>query len=112
MTKTTIALVAALIAGTASVASAQGEFDPNLGNRYPAYDEPVAATPGLQSSQARLHNKTQGLQSSQVRLQNNTRGQAGEGFTTQAIPTQSFPYEGRPQVHTFRYDSSPVISSF
>jgi hypothetical protein len=33
--KTKIALAAALIVGSASVAMADGEFDPNLGNRYP-----------------------------------------------------------------------------
>jgi len=40
--KTKIALIAALVAGTASIASAQ-EFDPNLANRYPGYNGPVAA---------------------------------------------------------------------
>jgi hypothetical protein len=40
MFKTT--LVAVLTLGTIAVASAQ-EFDPNLGNRYPAYNAPVAA---------------------------------------------------------------------
>lgn len=40
MTKTKIALVAALIAGTSSAAFAQG-FDPNPANRgYPAYAQP------------------------------------------------------------------------
>ena len=37
LTKTKIALAAALFVGTASVAMADGEFDPNLGNRYPAW---------------------------------------------------------------------------
>ena len=36
MTKTKIALAIALVAGSASVASAQG-FDPNPANRYPSY---------------------------------------------------------------------------
>jgi len=36
MTKIRIALVAALLAGSASAALAQ-DFDPNLANRYPAY---------------------------------------------------------------------------
>src|SRR5215216_5598990 len=40
LTKTKIALVAALVAGSATVASAQG-FDPNPANRYPAYATPT-----------------------------------------------------------------------
>jgi hypothetical protein len=40
LTKTKIALVAALVAGSASVASAQG-FDPNPANRYPMYGTPA-----------------------------------------------------------------------
>lgn len=36
MTKTKIALIAALVTGTAGAALAQ-DFDPNLANRYPAY---------------------------------------------------------------------------
>ena len=39
MTKTKIALAIALIAGSASVVSAQG-FDPNPANRYPSYSAP------------------------------------------------------------------------
>ena len=42
MTMTKIALALALIAGTASVASAQG-FDPNPANRYPSYAAPAGA---------------------------------------------------------------------
>ena len=41
ITKT--ALIAALVLGTASVAMAQGDFDGNLANRYPAYAAPLAA---------------------------------------------------------------------
>ena len=50
LNKTKLALAAALVAGTASVAMAQGEFDPNLANRYPAYDEPAAAAGNFRSS--------------------------------------------------------------
>jgi len=39
LTKTKIALAIALVAGSASVASAQG-FDPNPANRYPSYAAP------------------------------------------------------------------------
>ena len=45
MTKTKIALAALLVAGTASAALAQGEFDPNPANRYPAYAAPGAYAP-------------------------------------------------------------------
>ena len=40
MTKTKIALAAALFAATSSAALAQGYYDPNLANRYPGYAEP------------------------------------------------------------------------
>ena len=50
--KTKIALAAALIAGSASVAMADGEFDPNLGNRYPQ------ATTQLQSRNVALTGST------------------------------------------------------
>ena len=39
LTKTKIALALALVAGSASIASAQG-FDPNPANRYPTYAAP------------------------------------------------------------------------
>ena len=42
MTKLKIALAALLVAGTASAAMAQGEYDPNPANRYPAYAAPGA----------------------------------------------------------------------
>jgi hypothetical protein len=66
--KTKIALAAALIAGSASVAFADGEFDPNLANRYPAYNGPVA-TGTFQSAPVGLERRGQ-LRSAPVRLQN------------------------------------------
>jgi hypothetical protein len=84
LTKTRIALAAILVAATASVAAAQ-EFDGNLANRYPAYNEPAAQ-------------RHQGFTSSNVSLGNG-------GYVNPGIVS-----EGRPQVHTFRYDSAPVIS--
>jgi hypothetical protein len=39
LTKTKIALAMAIVAATSSVALADGEFDPNLANRYPGYAE-------------------------------------------------------------------------
>src|ERR1044072_549167 len=65
--KTKIALAAALIAGTASIAMADGEFDPNLANRYPAYNGPVAST--FQSAPVSLERRGH-LRSAPVRLQN------------------------------------------
>jgi len=39
-----IALITALVIGTASAAFAEDGFDPNLANRYPAYAAPKAQT--------------------------------------------------------------------
>jgi hypothetical protein len=50
LTKTRIALVAALVIGSAPLALADGEFDPNLGNRYPGYNGPIAAQGAFQSA--------------------------------------------------------------
>ena len=60
------ALTAALVIGSMSVALAS-EFDPNLGNRYPAYNGPVAGT--FQSAPVSLERRGQ-LRSAPVRLQN------------------------------------------
>jgi len=61
LTKTKIVLITALLLSSASVALADGEFDPNLGNRYPAYNGPSAtqrpaalAQRGLVQAPARL----------------------------------------------------------
>jgi hypothetical protein len=72
LTKTKIALAAALLAGTASVAMADGEFDPNLSNRYPGFAG--AAVGGtFQSAPVALRNGH--LRSAPVRLQDqNTFG--------------------------------------
>lgn len=85
LTKTKIVLAAVLVAASASVAMADGEFDSNLGNRYPAYNSPAP----------QAH---QGFTSSNVSL--GDRGYVNQGFVS----------SGRPQVHTFHYDSAPVIS--
>src|SRR4051795_3972785 len=42
LTKTKIALITALLLGSASAALADGGFDPNLANHYPAYNGPIA----------------------------------------------------------------------
>ena len=68
LTKTKIALAAALVFGSASVALADGEFDPNLGNRYPSYNEPVAAP--IHSAPVALHRNGRVLRTAPVALRN------------------------------------------
>jgi len=87
LTKTKIALAAALVFGSASVALADGEFDPNLGNRYPAYNEPVAQSApvalhrngNLRTAPVALHRNGRVLRSAPVRLQ--SQGYVGQGFS-------------------------------
>jgi hypothetical protein len=65
LTKTKIALAAALVAGTASLAAAQ-EADPNLYNRYPAFNGPVGVIQqqgAYQSVPVGLHQSRQAAQS-------------------------------------------------
>ena len=69
LTKTKIALAAALIVGSASVALADGEFDGNLGNRYPAYSGATATQGTFQQAPVALHRNGQ-LRTAPVRLQN------------------------------------------
>jgi hypothetical protein len=95
LTKTKIALAAALFVGTASVAMADGEFDPNLANRYPAYNGPAAHGTFQSAPVALYQGRNVALQGRNVSLY-----QGGQAFST----------DGRPQVHTFNYDSAPVIS--
>jgi hypothetical protein len=83
LTKTKLALAAVLVAGTASLAVAQ-EADPNLLNRYPADNGPVAAAP-----QGTFRSAPVGL------YQGRNAGQV---------------QRGRSQVQTFHYDSAPLIS--
>jgi hypothetical protein len=52
LTKTKIALAAAVFAGTTSLAAAQG-YDPNLANRYPALADPIAQAPQTSAHQNR-----------------------------------------------------------
>src|SRR5262249_39417140 len=78
LTKTKIALAAALVVGSASVALADGEFDPDLGNRYPAYDAPIAAQGTFNSAPVALHRVH--LRSAPVRLQ--AQGYRAQGFRT------------------------------
>jgi len=82
LTKTKLALVAALLAGTASAALAQ-DADPTLLNRYPAYNGAAAAP------QATFQSAPVGLR------QDRTVGQVRVN---------------RPEPQTFHYDSAPLIS--
>jgi len=103
MNKTKIALAIALIAGSASVASAQG-FDPNPANRFPHYSAPggmaqhyigtnvpgsasrsvasqnVAPRGALQSAPVRLQQGRGALQSAPVRLQQGRGAYVGGQF--------------------------------
>ena len=65
LTRTTIALAAVLLAGGATVASAEG-YDPNPANRYPAYADPIYAAPSYVGPVARAPHGA--LQSAPVRL--------------------------------------------
>lgn len=92
LTKTKLAIAAALFASTASVALAQ-DADPNLLNRYPGYN----GANGVQDSPVVVAPRT--FQSAPVALR-----QDG------AIERAPRATGGRPQVQTFHYDSAPLIS--
>lgn len=70
MTKTKIALAAALFAATSSAAFAQGTFDPNLANRYPGYAQPGNYGYSSAGKLGSLQPAPAAMQSAQVRLQN------------------------------------------
>lgn len=80
LTKTKIALAAALFAGTASVAVAQ-DADPNLLNRYPSYNGIVAAAPQatFQTAAVKLE-RHRHFREAPVRLQQD-RGFQDQGFS-------------------------------
>lgn len=76
ITKT--ALVAALVLGTASVAMAQGEFDGNLGNRYPAYA--AQQSQGLEGRNVALTGRPAAIVESQVGFDRASNPSTGGGF--------------------------------
>jgi hypothetical protein len=83
LTKTKIALVAALVAGSATVASAQG-FDPNPANRYPMYANPGGqAMPYLGYAAAPQATAPQGVVSRNVSAQRTSRGIVSHNVSAQ-----------------------------
>jgi hypothetical protein len=88
LTRTKIALAVALLAGSASVASAQG-FDPNPANRYPHYTAPnhgmpyIGTMPQGASQNVAAQRAPRGLQSAPVRLQ---QGRNAAQFGTYGAP--------------------------
>jgi hypothetical protein len=89
LTKSKIALAIALVAGSASVASAQG-FDPNPANRFPHYSAPnhgmpyIGAMPQGPSQNVVVQRAPRGgLQSAPVRLQ---QGRNAAQFDTYGVP--------------------------
>jgi len=115
MTKTKIAIAAALFAATSSAALAQG-FDPDLANRYSGYAAPNTygySTAGklgsLQSAPVRL--QTQGhvfLQSAPVRLQHQTAPVLRERAVSLPGTSEGY-FDGVRQFDADRFDhaSSP-----
>ena len=67
LNKTKIALAATLILGGASVALADGEFDPSLSNRYAVQNGAIAGQDTFQSARVALNRKGQ-LRTNRVRL--------------------------------------------
>jgi hypothetical protein len=96
LTKTKIALAAVLVAGTTSLASAQG-YDPNLANRYPALADPIAPAAHVSARHNRtLQSAPVGLyQGRNVRLNNQrSYGPSQDEFTVDAHDHASSPYAG------------------
>ena len=77
ITKT--ALIAALVLGTASVAMAQGDFDGNLANRYPAYAA-AHSSQVLEGRNVALTGRPSAIVESQVGFDRASNPSAGGGF--------------------------------
>jgi hypothetical protein len=95
-TKTKLALAAALVVGTTSLAAAQG-YDPNLANRYPALADPIKSVPHASAHQNRtLRSAPVGLyQGRNVQLNNQRSfGASQDPISVDAHDRASSPYAG------------------
>ncbi len=101
-TKTKLALAAALVVGTTSLAAAQG-YDPNLANRYPALADPIKPASQVAAHQNRtlrsapvgLHQGRNGYQSRNVQLNNQRSfGASQDPISVDAHDRASSPYAG------------------
>ena len=95
-TRTKLALAAALLVGTTSLAAAQG-YDPNLANRDPALADPIASAPHASVHQNRtLQSAPVGLyQGRHVQLNNQRSfGASQDPIAVDAHDHASSPYAG------------------
>ena len=110
LTKTKIALAAALFAATSSAALAQG-FDPNMANRYPSYAAPQAYGYVVGSSApARMTQATHAsVRSAPVRLRQAPDVGVLQGRDVGLIGEQSGISTGQSEFNIDRFDhaSSP-----
>jgi hypothetical protein len=105
LTKTKIALVAALVAGSATAASAQG-FDPNPTSRYPAYVEPGGmAKPFIGTSQPAAASQVTDYQG--ARSQRTLRS-APVGLRQGRNAAPTYQYAPQPQYQYGPFQSAPV----
>ena len=109
LTKTKIALAAALIAGTTSVAFADG-FDPNLANRYPSNNESVAAQGTYRTAPVAL-SRNGHLRSAPVRLQSQGSSweNQGSGWEPASQGAGRMPHAFQDQVQPGYPQSPPSI---
>ena len=73
------AIAAALLASTTSAAMAV-EFDPNLGNRYPAYNEPGASAAVAVHQYGALYSAPVRLQTQSAHIPHAFQEQVQEGY--------------------------------
>ena len=86
-TKTKIAVAGALVALTGFVALAQ-DFDPNLANRYPTYDNPIGPQGAMRTAPVKL------LQGRNAWLTIGQTAAQASGFEIDRADRASSPYAG------------------